>query len=124
MIRLLGYIISGNGVEMDESKVASILALPKPKTVKQLVRFLGAANFYRQFIKNFSTISSPLVVLRKSKGGVKWTAERETAFEKLRQCIASKVVLAHPENSKNCIIGTDASDFGLGAWIAQEYEKK
>ncbi len=56
---------------MNAMKVDSILAWPRPVTVKKLVRFLGAANYYRQFIKNFSAISSPLDAMRKQKGLIK-----------------------------------------------------
>ncbi len=52
MIRQLGYVISGDGVEMDASKVPIIVAWPETKTVKQLARFIRAANFYSQFVKN------------------------------------------------------------------------
>lgn len=124
MIRLLGFVISGAGVQMDASKVESILAWPKPKTVKQLLRFLGAANFYRQFMKDFSSISAPLDAVRKHKGELRWTERMEAAFEKWRQGIASGVILAHPDSPREYIIGTDASDFGLGAWIAQKYNNE
>ncbi len=58
----LGYIISADGVAMDE-KINSVLNWPTPKTTKDLQRFLGFANFYRCFICNFSTIAAPLTSL-------------------------------------------------------------
>ncbi len=59
----LGYIISADGVAMDEKKINSVLNWPTPKTTKDLQRFLGFANFYRRFIRNFSTIAAPLTSL-------------------------------------------------------------
>ncbi len=46
----LGYIISADGVAMDEKKINSVLNWPTPKTTKDLQCFLGFANFYRRFI--------------------------------------------------------------------------
>ncbi|XDV53693.1 hypothetical protein PO909_022129 [Leuciscus waleckii] len=47
-IAFLGYVISAEGVIMDESKVSAVVNWPRPATVKELQRFLGFANFYRR----------------------------------------------------------------------------
>eukprot|EP00171_Calliarthron_tuberculosum_P008611 IDg8611t1 len=49
-VRLLGFVVSGKGIEMDSSKSTVIANWEKPRTVQQLLRFLGAANYYRQFV--------------------------------------------------------------------------
>ncbi|KAK3540361.1 hypothetical protein QTP70_029552 [Hemibagrus guttatus] len=48
----LGYNVSYQGVEMDNSKITAVTEWPQPTTVKELQRFLGFANFYRRFIRN------------------------------------------------------------------------
>lgn len=59
---------------MDQEKVATINALPQPNTVKELQRFLGFANFYQRFIKNYSITAAPLTsLLRGNPKLVKWT---------------------------------------------------
>ncbi len=73
-VKLLGFIISGRGVEMDPNKVEARKSWTRPKTVRHLLRFLGAANWYRQFIRNFSSISHSLDAVRKQKGIITWTA--------------------------------------------------
>lgn len=55
----LGYHIGHQGVKMDESKVKAVTEWPQPSTLKELQRFLGFANFYRRFIRNYSMIASP-----------------------------------------------------------------
>ncbi len=54
----LGYIISADGVAMDEKKINSVLNWPTPKTTKDLQRFLGFANFYRRFISSIRGFSA------------------------------------------------------------------
>lgn len=50
---------------MDEGKVRAVLEWPQPTTLKELQRFLGFANFYRRFIRNFSSVANPLTSLVK-----------------------------------------------------------
>ncbi|XP_053575173.1 uncharacterized protein LOC128664360, partial [Bombina bombina] len=64
-IPFLGYVISASGFEMDPTKLSAILDWPRPDSLKALQRFLGFANYYRKFIKNFATITSPLTALLK-----------------------------------------------------------
>ncbi len=66
-IQFLGYIIDSGGIRMDEGKVEAISSWPIPTTIKELQRFLGFSNFYRRFILNYSTITSPLTNLLRGK---------------------------------------------------------
>lgn len=63
----LGFVISPNQVSMDSSKVSLALEWFIPKDHKQLQRFLGFANFYRKFIKDYNVISGPLHALTSAK---------------------------------------------------------
>ncbi|KAK3560480.1 hypothetical protein QTP86_009608 [Hemibagrus guttatus] len=62
-ITFLGYVISRQGVEMDLTKVHVVTEWPNPTTVKELQRFLGFANFYRRFIRNYSSVAGQLTSL-------------------------------------------------------------
>ncbi|KAK3567221.1 hypothetical protein QTP86_014214 [Hemibagrus guttatus] len=55
----LGYVLSPDRVEMDQTKVKAVTEWPEPTTVKELQQFLGFANIYGQFIRNYSTIAGP-----------------------------------------------------------------
>ena len=62
-IAFLGYQVSLAGVGMDPQKVASLLDWPKPQSVKEVQSFLGFANFYRRFVKGYSTVACPVTSL-------------------------------------------------------------
>src|ERR1700694_3014953 len=64
-IAFLGFIVSSEGICMDPSKVAAIAEWPIPKSVHDIRVFLGLANFYRRFIKDFSKVSTPITALLK-----------------------------------------------------------
>ena len=52
-LQFMGYVISGEGVEVDAMKVEAIKSIPVPKTVKEVRRFLGMVNYYHRFIRNY-----------------------------------------------------------------------
>ena len=66
-VNYLGYIVSTDGIRPDPDKVKAINDIKFPKNPKEMLRFLGAANFYRDFIHKFSNIASPLYKMAQSK---------------------------------------------------------
>ena len=60
-------IISKGKVAMDPKKVEAIVKWPVPENVKQVQSYLGFANFYRRFIKDFAKIARPLAELTKKE---------------------------------------------------------
>lgn len=121
-VRILGFIVSGEGVEKDPEKVKCFLTWPRPQTGKQMMRFLGAANFYRHFISNFSSISRPLDKVRLEKVRLNWNEEMVHSFETLRLKIAEYAIMVHPVMDKKFIVGTDGCKTGIGAWVGQDHD--
>ncbi len=118
----LGYSISHEGVRMDERKVRAVTEWPQPSTIKELQRFLGFANFYRRFIRNYSIVSAPLTSLLKGKPSkLKWTEEAKTAFTTLKEKFTTAPILKHPEPSLPFVVEDDASDCGIGAVLSQRH---
>ena len=64
-VDFLGYVVATDGVTMNDEKVRNIKAWKPPTWVKEVQIFMGFANFYRRFIKNFSAICTPITDLTK-----------------------------------------------------------
>jgi len=62
-VEFLGVVIEPKGVEIQKEKVEEVLNWPTLKNVKEVQKFLGLANYYRQFIKDFAKLAVPLHVL-------------------------------------------------------------
>ncbi len=59
-VRFLGFVISAQGIRMEEKRIEAVRNWPKPQSVRDIQVFLGFANFYKRFIRNFSRIAAPL----------------------------------------------------------------
>jgi hypothetical protein len=71
-VSFLGYVVTLQGIEVDEAKIVAITSWPLPTKVTQVRSFLGHAGFYRCFVRDFSTIASPLHGLTKNRVPFRW----------------------------------------------------
>jgi hypothetical protein len=99
-IEYLGLIISENHVEMDPVKVAGVAEWPEPTNKREVRFFLGFANFYRQFIKDFLHHSRPLFNLTRNDQKWRWEALEAFAFQKLKESVTSAPVLTTPTDNR------------------------
>jgi len=73
-ILILGVVIKRGQVQIETNKVKGVKEWKTPTKIKEVESFLGFANFYKQFIKNFSHMVKPLNEL-KGKKEWKWGEE-------------------------------------------------
>ncbi len=106
----LGYIVSAEGVRMDTDKVQVVVNWPTPDSRKALQRFLGFANFYRWFIRNFSQLAAPLTALTSTKTPFRWSRAAGATFAKLRSCFVSAPILVAPDPSRQFVVEVNASE--------------
>ena len=119
-LEYLGYNISRDGIRPAQKKVQAILNIETPKTRRQLRRFIGMVNYYRDMWPHRSHFLAPLATLTSVKVKWKWTDEHQTAFDQLKALIAKETLLTYPDFSKEFEIHTDASKLQLGACISQD----
>ncbi|XP_058217329.1 uncharacterized protein LOC131328401 [Rhododendron vialii] len=112
---VLGHIVSSKGIEVDKAKIDLIATLPTPKCVKDIHSFLGHADFYRRFIKDFSAISRLLCHLLSKDTPFEWTLACEEAFKKLKSSLTSPPIVQTPDWNLPFELMCDASDYAVGA---------
>jgi hypothetical protein len=121
-VEFLGYIVSGEGVEMSQKKIDSILAWEVPKNRIDVMSFLGFANYYRRFIKDFAKIAAPLHNLTKKEDTFVWTEKAQSAFEELKHAFVSAPILKYADFSKPFVLETDASNYAMGCVLSQHFD--
>jgi len=121
-IEFLGVVIGPRGVEMQKEKVKGVLNWLALQNIKEVQKFLGLANYYRRFIKDFTRLAALLHVLVRKEQKWKWEGEQEEAFERLKAVFTTKPVLAIPDINREMRVEVDASDYATGGVLSTKYE--
>jgi len=96
-VDFLSLVMERGGIKMQEDKVTGVLEWPMPKTVKDIQKFLGLANYYRRFVKDFVKIAKPLHKLVKKDKKWSWGEEQEKAFRELKRVFTTRPILVVPD---------------------------
>ena len=121
-IEYLGVIISKDRVKIDPKKVQGVRDWPIPKKIKDLQGFLGFANYYRHFVKDFAKKASLLHKLLRKDKDWQWNAEQQIAFEGLKEAFTTEPTLAYPDPTKPLRVEADASGFATGAVLSMLHD--
>jgi hypothetical protein len=114
----LGHVISKDGIAMDAAKVQAVLDWPRPRSVRDVRRFLGLAGYYCRFIKNYGAIAEPLTHLLR-KGAFQWSDKAIGVFHALQQALTTAPILQLPDFDQPFVVECDASGAGVGAVLHQ-----
>jgi hypothetical protein len=118
-VEYLGHMIYPGGLGVVASKVEVVMSIPKPRHVSRLRAFLGLCNYYRKFVKTFSTIAKPLTMLTRLDQPWIWGDEQDAAFGQLKDCLASAPILQRPIAGRMYQLHTDWSTLGIGVVLMQ-----
>ena len=117
-VEYLGYILSPSGLTMSDNKVKIIQDWPEPKKVKDIQSFLGFANFYCQFIFNYSDIVILLTCLTQKNISWNFDSSYVDAFNSLKKAFTSTPILTHWIPNAQLIVETNASDYAFAAILS------
>jgi hypothetical protein len=119
-VKYLGLILTPGGLKMDPSKVDAIQSWEEPKCVKDVQSFLGFANFYRRFIRNYSAIAGPMTALtKKDIGPFVFNDNAQAAFKHLKGAFLEAPIMAHYNPEPQNWVETDASNYVVAGVLSQ-----
>jgi hypothetical protein len=118
--KYLGYIVEvGRGISMDPEKTKAIKEWKPPTNLKGVQSFLGFANYYRLFIKQYTDIAKPLTDLTRKDCPFAWGKAQEDAFETMKQRFAEDPILAHFDPMLDTRVEPDSSGWATGGVLSQ-----
>ncbi|MBW0499957.1 hypothetical protein O181_039672 [Austropuccinia psidii MF-1] len=118
-VEYLYYVVSSEVLKIDQEKVQQILNWPPPRKLKALQSFLGFANFYCHFIKNYSKNICSLTSFLKKDSCFPLNEEALRQFHQLKEAFTISPILSHFDPYLPTILEIDASDYALGAVLSQ-----
>ena len=121
-VEFLEVIIGEDRVIMEKEKVQGVIEWPVPKSMKDVQKFLGLANYYRQFVKDFATIVKPLHETTRKDKKWNWGEKQQKVFEELKKRFTTEPVLVTPDLDREIRVEADASDFATGGVLSMKCE--
>ena len=123
-VEYLGHIIGSDGIKPNPALVKAIIEFPQSHTLKELQSFLGLANYYRKFIKNYSKISLPLTdALQNASNSrsVIFTNAMIQAFNDLKTALTNDpcLQLSDPDDEYEVIMDASEDEATVGAVLTQ-----
>ena len=119
-IKVLGHVITSQGIKPDLTKTEAIRNAPVPKNVSEVKSFLGLCGYVSKFIPHYADLVEPLRVMTRKGVNWLWANEQAQAFDRLKLALSSESVLACFRLGCPTFLITDASPVGLGAVLVQE----
>ena len=113
-VGFLGVVIGSDRVRIEKEKVQGVVDWPVLKSIKDVQKFLGLANYYRQFVKDFTKIARPLHEIMRKKIKWNWGEKQQKVFEELKKRFMIEPVLVTPVLNREMRVKVDTSDFTTG----------
>jgi transposase InsO family protein len=117
----LGFRITEHGIKPTTTNVKKTLDFPTPTSTKAAYSFVQMAQFYRRFIRDFSSIAAPLHRFKNKNVPFEWSNECQQSFDTLKQKLSQYPLLAFYDGKSplKLKVNTDASNIGIGGVLHQ-----
>ena len=121
--KVLGFMVSQEGIEVDPAKVKAILEMPPPRTEKEIRGFLGRLQFISRFISQLTMTCEPIFKLLKKDAIKEWNPHCQEAFDKIKEYLTHPPVLMPPRPHIPLLLYLTVTDTAAGAMLAQYMEE-
>ena len=126
-VEYVGHVISKEGLSFSDAKLDKVKTFRKPETAKALREFVGLVSYFRDHIDHLVEKIEPLqtaITSSKGKGRLTWTGSMNQAFETIKEAVINCPILHWLIPGHPVYVHTDASDFGIGAYLFQIVDGK
>ncbi len=120
--KLLGHIISKDGIHVEPARVEAIQQIERPRNKKEVQSFNGKLNFLRHFIPNLAEHLREITSMLKKESQVKWTEEAVKSFNLVKLALSSAPILIGPDYTQDFILFSFASEHTLAVVLMQKRE--
>jgi hypothetical protein len=117
--KLLGHIVSAEGVMIDPTRLEAIQTLSLLRSRKEVQAFLGNINFPRRFVSNFAEMIKIITTMLRKGHEVKWTIESRNSLDQIKKALIEAPVLVSLDYSKDFLIFSFASFDTVAAVLLQ-----
>ena len=117
-MKLLGHVLSEQGISIDPEKQDMIMNWPKPERGSELASALGLGAFLRDHVRHYADITAPLEKAKREKD-IQWTPLLDEHWKLFQRAFATAPLLRFPDFSKRFVLATDASQTGIGGLLYQ-----
>ena len=107
---------------MEKKKIQEVVDWPVPRSIKDVYKFLGLANYYRQFVKDFARVAKPLHEMTRKDVKWKWRERQQRVLEKLKERFTTELVLVISDLDKKMRVEVDVLDFAIGGVLSMKCE--
>ena len=94
--RILGFIVSKDGIRIDPLKIEAILSLPSPTNITELQSLQGKENFLRHFVCNYAERTHSFMRLLKKDTPFIWDEFAQHGFDNLKHALTHASLLQKP----------------------------
>jgi hypothetical protein len=118
--RLLGFVVSKDGIRVDPLKIKAILALPPPTNLTELQSLQGKENFLHHFICNYAEITKGFMRLLQKNTPFIWDDIAQWSFDALKHALTHAPLLHPPEYTKDYILYLATSTSTIAMVLVKE----
>jgi len=121
--KLLGHIISKNGIRIDLARFETIGQIDLPRNKKEVQSFIGEVNFLRRFIIDCVEKMRTITEMLRKGSEIKWSLEAKNSFEEIKEALTKAPVLISPNFEKDFLIYSFASEHTVVGVLLQKNEE-
>ena len=123
-INFLGKVVSKDGIAIQSRLLNRALDLKTPTAKKEVRRYCGLLNFFRDYIPKYAEIMKPIEKLRGPKTPVVWGPEQQEAAAIIKEKLLSAPIIGYPQYNLRFQLYCDASEYAIAGILMQQQEER